>query len=99
VMRADVAKPSGPWAGQMECGPAYANLADGVAFHMSSGIRLQLICDKRRTGQGKGQLLPEWPLLTSVRYEKSFAPILTRAAQTNWTSSVQVLLPIRGAGR
>lgn len=36
------------------------------------------------------QVRSEWCLSASVQYEKWFAPILAPAAQTNWTSSVQV---------
>ena len=32
----------------------------------------------------------EWTLSASVQYEKWFAPILASAAQSNWTSSVQI---------
>ena len=38
----------------------------------------------------KWQLRSEWNLSASVQYEKWFAPILAPAAQTNWTSSVQI---------
>ncbi len=36
------------------------------------------------------QLRSEWSVSASVQYEKWFAPILAPAAQTNWTSSVQI---------
>ena len=36
------------------------------------------------------QLRPEWSFSASVQYEKWFAPILASAAQTNWTSAVQI---------
>ena len=36
------------------------------------------------------QVRSEWNLSASVQYEKWFAPILAPAAQTNWTSSVQI---------
>jgi hypothetical protein len=36
------------------------------------------------------QLRSEWSLSASVQYEKWFAPILAPAAQTNWTSSIQI---------
>lgn len=36
------------------------------------------------------QVRSEWSVSASVQYEKWFAPILAPAAQTNWTSSVQI---------
>jgi hypothetical protein len=44
------------------------------------------------------QLRSEWSLSASVQYEKWFAPILAPAAQTNWTSSVQIQFTPRSWG-
>jgi hypothetical protein len=44
------------------------------------------------------QLQSEWSLSASVQYEKWFAPILAPAAQSNWTSSVQIQFAPRSWG-
>jgi hypothetical protein len=45
------------------------------------------------------QLRPKWNVSAFVQYEKWLAPILARAAQTDWTSSVQVQLTPHSWGR